>query len=634
MTPAEEIKAKLDIVEVIREYLPSLKPAGVNFTALSPFNREKTPSFVVSPEKQIWHCFSSGKGGDVFSFVMEMEGLSFAEALRLLAPRAGVILQRQDPALSSARNRSLDILQAAANYYASNLRHAPEAQVARDYLHNRGLSENILNQWQIGYSKAGWDDLLNYLAARGYKQDDVFAAGLSVRKIGSSRSYDRFRQRIMFPLTDVNGAIVGFTARALPGAPADQAKYINTPQTAVYDKSKVLFGLDQAKQAIKQQGYVIIMEGQMDVITAHQFGFTNVVAASGTALTTEQVKLLDRFTNNIIFALDADSAGQRATDKGEAVVRDFDVQVVAAPDRFGQVRKYIDPGKSYKKNIKVLVLPSGKDPDELIRQDREAWIGALRQAKPIMQYYFDKALQGLELSRVEHKRQASQILLPLISKLTDLVEKDFWLKKLSQLVDVEAKFLYETLQAYEQKQGNRVDTSQAAALPAKAQTSRPEILSETLLALILKFPVYFKYILDYLSPEQLVGESLRIIYKNLIVYYNEVVNAQDNNLEGFVLDYSNFIQWQDVNGGLSPEQQQLLGKLFILAEKDYYDLAPDKANLEIRQISKALKQHYFNKRLKVITNLIAELEGQGSQQELNSLLEEFNNLTEELRRLN
>ncbi|MFH1412938.1 MAG: DNA primase, partial [bacterium] len=331
MTPAEEIKSKLDIVEVIREYIPNLKPSGVNFSALSPFNREKTPSFIVSPEKQIWHCFSSGKGGDIFTFVMEMENITFVEALRLLAPKAGVVLRQQDPKLASQRNMVLDILEAATAYYYSNLLHSPEGKAARDYLEQRGIFKEEIDKWQIGYAKDDWDDLINYLTSKGFKQEDLFTAGLTARKQGASKQYNRFRNRIMFPLNNINGNVVGFTGRAMSGSD-DTAKYINSPQTIVYDKSKLLFGMDKAKMSIKQQGYAIIMEGQMDVITAHQFGFTNVIAASGTALATEQVRLLDRYTDNIIFALDADSAGQQATDKGEAIVRQFDTQIVESKD--------------------------------------------------------------------------------------------------------------------------------------------------------------------------------------------------------------------------------------------------------------------------------------------------------------
>jgi len=634
MTPAEEIKAKLDIVEVVRDYVPNLKPTGTNFVALSPFNREKTASFVVSPEKQIWHCFSSGKGGDIFTFVMEMEGLSFPEALRLLAPKAGIVLHKQDPQLSSQRNRALDILQATADYYYSKLLHSPQAKVASQYLLERGLNREAIDYWQIGFSLESWDDLSKYLHGQGFKDEDIFTAGLSVRKQGSLNYYDRFRNRIMFPLRDINGNIVGFTGRVLPGSD-DQAKYMNTPQTAVYDKSKVLFGLDKAKLAIKQQGYAVIMEGQMDVVTAHQFGFKNTIAASGTALTAEQIKLLDRYTNNIIFSLDADSAGQSATDKGEAVIRQFDTQVVEAKDRFGQVRKYIDPYVSYKKNIKVAILPTGQDPDDFIRKNKEGWIAALRQAKPIMEYYFDKALKGLDLSTVNHKKQAAQILLPLIARQTDVVDRDFWLRRLSQLLDIDAKLLYETLSKYESKTG--ANTTAEPTITPKA-LSRDEILSESLLALILQFSAYIQYILDYLSPEYLVGEGLRVIYKNLIMYYNEKANNQEADLGNFVLDYTAFNQWLADNNQATDSQKQLLDKLFILAEKDFYDYSPEQANLEIRQIAKILKNNYLNKRLKAITQLIAELEPEQSEannkQELDSLLKEFNNLTEELRKLN
>src|SRR6056297_561188 len=247
MQISEEIKSRLDIVDVIKEYV-QLKPVGSNFSALSPFNREKTPSFMVSPEKQIWHCFSSGKGGDVITFIMEMEGVSFVEALRILAPRAGVTLQKQDPQKASKRNKLLDITQIAVNFYHQNLMESDAAEPARKYLQERGLTQDTLIEWQIGFSPNSWEDLVSVLRRRGYKDEDIVAAGLANRRKQGTGIYNRFRDRIMFPINDFYGNPVAFSARVRPDKEEEEVlgKYINSPQTLIYDKSKIIFGLDKA----------------------------------------------------------------------------------------------------------------------------------------------------------------------------------------------------------------------------------------------------------------------------------------------------------------------------------------------------------------------------------------------------
>ena len=271
LNPSDEIKSKLDIVDVIREYI-QLKAAGLNFRANCPFHREKTPSFMVSPEKQIWHCFGCGKGGDVISFVMEIEGLSFIEALRMLAKKAGVVLKKSDPVLASKRNTLLDILELSAKYYHKVLTDSQAAETARQYLRDRALTDDTIEKWQIGYSPDTWDSLTNFLKSRGFGENEIFLSGLSVKKEKAPGFYDRFRGRIMFPINDINGNVVGFTARVRKEKEEEEkmGKYINTPATMIYDKSKILFGLDKAKMSIKAEDAVILVEGQMDAITAEQ----------------------------------------------------------------------------------------------------------------------------------------------------------------------------------------------------------------------------------------------------------------------------------------------------------------------------------------------------------------------------
>jgi DNA primase len=434
----------------------------------------------------------------------------------------------------------------------------------------------------------------------------------------------------MFPIADVNSNIVGFTARILPEfeGKTTMGKYVNSPQGQLFDKSKILFGLNRAKTAIREQDYVIIVEGQMDAITAHQFGFKNVVASSGTALTADQVQLLERFTNNLLFALDADAAGQMATVRGTDAVVERDVKFVEAQDRFGRIHRYIDPLKSFKKNIKVALMPSGKDPDECIRRDRSGWIRAISEAKPLMEYYFDRILEPLNLDTAEGKRTAAQNLLPLIGRLPNPVEKDFYIKKLSGVLDVDAKYLYEALPSAKREAG---------ATPVKAELRQPaagreEILSEFVMALVCRFPNFIHQLIDQVLPEHLSGRVAQTIYKNLILYYNQTAVNLDSGLGVFVLNYDDFKDWLSKNN--SAEAIQDLNKLLILGEKDFGDYNEASANLEIKRLAKILKRSYLNSRLKELTKVISELESQkADRSELEAILREFNNLTQEIRKI-
>jgi len=627
MSGAEEVKNKLDIVEVIREYI-TLKPSGRNFQALCPFHNEKTPSFVISPDKQIWHCFGCNKGGDIFGFVMEKEGLTFGEALRLLAQKAGVTLPQYSPELLTRRNRLLDCLASAVSFYHRVLLEAPAAERARQYLSGRGLTEETIEDWQLGFSPDSWDDLIIYLKGKGFVDREIAEAGLAVAKTGANRYFNRFRNRVMFPLTDVNADTVGFTARVLPGQEGKDGlgKYINSPQGPVYDKGKILFGLAQAKSAIREQDGVIIVEGQMDVIAAHQFGFKNTVAASGTALTAEQFQLLNRFTNNLLFALDADSAGQAATDRAGAVIAANDIATVEARDRFGRWQRYLDPAKSFKTSVRVAVLPSGKDPDECLRQDRAGWIRALSQAKPLLDYYFDKALAGLALGTAAGKRQAAQKLLPVLAEASNAVEKDFYLKKLANILDVEVRILAEAMPRRETRRETE-PVKQSVVTAA----NREEILSEFLMALICRFPAGAGRFFEQVLPEHLQGVVAQLIYKNLFLYYNQIVVNAETGPVIFSLPYDDFRRWLSEREAAAA---RALDKLLILGEKEFGDWNEAAADLEVKRLAKILKRSYLNARLRVLTKLIAELESQRAERsELDALMREFNNLTQEIRKL-
>lgn len=609
MQISEEIKAKLDIVDVIREYVPNLKAVGVNFSALSPFKREKTPSFIVSPEKQIWHCFSTDKGGDIFSFIMEMEGVTFVEALRILAPKAGVQLRRENPEISSKRNRLLDIMETAVIFYHKTFLESPLAQSARDYiLKKRGLSDATVMDWQIGYSPDSWDDLLNVLKKRGYTEMEINAAGLAIKKEGRNSYYNRFRGRIMFPINDINGNTVAFTARVSPEREAieQMGKYINSPETALYSKSRVVFGLNKAKMEIKSLGYAIVVEGQMDCISCHQAGFKNVVASSGTAFTAEQLKLIKRYTNNLSLSFDMDDAGQLAADRG------------------------IREAFAAEMNIKVITLPEGKDPDELIRRDVEAWKKSVAGAKHVMQYYFDKVFAAYNVEESEGKREAARRILPIIGRLPDRIEQDHWLKRLAEKLQVGETALRETLAANRAKERKPAAPAAptASAAPGRRET-REEKLTQSLLALAIKFPTFFDYIVNRLNPDHIFGVDNKSIYRNLIIYYNDISGNSENGRP--VINYQEFRNWLSSQpDGLNNEGLfRLLEKTVILGDNDFYGLDSDRAKNEIIKIIIALKESYLALRRQEISRLIQESERDGRDDEAKKLMAELTSLANE-----
>ena len=597
MQSSDEIKSKLDIIDVIQEYI-QLKPAGVNFRALCPFHREKSPSFVVSPEKQIWHCFGGcGKGGDIFSFIMEMEGVNFVEALRILAQKAGVVLQKQDPKIISQRNRILDILEFSVDYYNQMLFKNNNASKIKKYLFERGLTEDTIREWKIGYSPESWDDVINVLKNQKYSESEIFSAGLSVKKEGINRFYNRFRNRIMFPICDANGVVVGFSARVNPEKEQEEklGKYINTPQTAVYDKSKILFGLDKAKTTIRNEKTVIIVEGQMDVITAHQHGFKNVIASSGTALTSEQIKLIKRWTNNISLAFDMDAAGQMAADRG------------------------IKEAMAQEMNIKIIIIPSGKDPDECIKNNPDEWKKAVENAQQFMQYYFDKIFAGLDLEKIENRREGAKNLLSIIIKLENKIEQDFWLKKLSAKIDVNESILRETInQAIPRNAKKIYQENTPKNNDINSLKSREEKLSELLLALIIKFSALIEYVVDHIDTDHIIGFENKEIYKNLIIYYNDMKEV----------NYNKFQNW--LKNKSDNSQLAILDKLVLLGDKDFYNIDAEQAKQEIIKINLDLKKYYLTNSMKAIEKLIIKSEKEKDGEGVKELMQELKTLSDEM----
>lgn len=414
MDGIEEVKARLNIEDVISEYV-QLKRAGRNFKGLSPFTSEKTPSFVVSPEKQIWHDFSSGKGGNIFSFVMEMEGLDFKGALEHLARKAGVDLQQyrsQSRQGGPNKERLYELLELTAKFYQVQF---SKHQGALAYVFQKRLftKETALN-WRLGYSPNTGTALVEFLKTRGFVESEMRQAGVTTqRRAGLG---DMFRGRLMVPLCDPQGRVIGFTARLLiddKNAP----KYINTPQTTLYDKSRHVFGLHHAKEAIRRSQFVVVTEGNLDVIASHQAGVRQTIAVAGTALTEQHLKILSRFTGDIRLCFDADRAGVAATERAIPLAGKVGV------------------------SLSIIDIPSGKDPDELIRHDPKIWQETITQHRYALDWLMDRYARQLDLKTAQGKRQYSDILLPIVRQLSDPVEQDHYMAAIAAAINTSREAL-------------------------------------------------------------------------------------------------------------------------------------------------------------------------------------------------
>lgn len=410
----EEIKARLSIVDVIGSYI-KLEKAGSSFKAICPFHHEKTPSFNVSPSRQAYYCFGCNRGGDMFTFVEEIEGVDFLEALKILAERAGVTLQREEREGKGERTRLLSLMEDAVTYYERNL---AEHSGPIEYLRDRGLTDETIAAWRIGYvpppEVVGWRPLYSYLRGKGYTDEEIEKCGLAKQsqKEGTrGQYYDRFRGRIMFPIRDASGRTVAFTGRIYGSAKETEGKYVNSPEGPLYDKSSVLFGYDMAKTAIRKQNFAVIVEGQMDCIMAHQAGSENTVAVSGTALTEKHLGLIKRLTDNVVFAFDADQAGVSATARA--------------------YRLSLATGL----NVRVAVIPDAKDPADLILRDSPAWEKCLAESRHIVDYML-QMISLRELGSAERRKAIEEEVLPLVMAIPSKIEEAHYIREISRVLEV------------------------------------------------------------------------------------------------------------------------------------------------------------------------------------------------------
>jgi DNA primase len=432
-----EIRERLDIVDLIQGYVPGLKRTGRSLKGLCPFHQEKTPSFVVFPDTQNFHCFGCGKGGDLFTFYMGVEHVEFREALTELASRAGVTLDFNSPVTpehDAHRFRLLEINGLAATFYAHQLNKAAQGEAGRKVFAERGVSQEMIAKFGLGFAPDSWDSLLTYLNARSVTTELAMEAGL-VTERPSGGHYDRFRNRIMFPIRDRDSNVVGFGGRAMGDA---VPKYLNSSQTPVFDKSSLVYGLDVAKEAIRQSEEVVIVEGYMDVIAAHQFGYENVVGAMGTALTEGQVGQIKRAGKQIVLALDADTAGQMATLRGLDTVReslgDSDQPV---PDAMG----IIHFEKRLRAEIRIARIPEGKDPDELIRKNPERWPEIIKAARPFLDFMIDVLTADVPLDDANAKSRVVAQLAPALQQIPDRIVQGHYLSIVARKLDIDERIV-------------------------------------------------------------------------------------------------------------------------------------------------------------------------------------------------
>jgi len=582
MTPIDEIKNRLDIVEVIQDYV-KLKKAGKDYKALCPFHKEKNPSFFVSPSKQIWHCFSCNIGGDMFTFVQKIEGVEFADALRILAKKAGVVLKREDPQLKSQRNILYQICEEATEFFQKQLQ---KNKAVQDYLKNRGLENKTIEEFKIGYALDSWDALYKHLTELGYKESDIEKAGFLAKKETSNKYYDRFRNRIMFPIFDLSGQAAGFSGRIFGKEDEKKAKYVNSPDTLIYNKSRIIYGLDKAKMEIRQKNQCVIVEGQFDLIMAHQAGSKNAIATSGSALTIDQLHMLKRYAENLVFSFDADTGGESAT------------------------KRVVAPAQQLEFNVRVAILPvEDKDPAEIIKKDKKKWENILENSKPIMEFYFENAFSKYPDLTVDNKREIAKELLYPIKNITNVVEQAHWLQALASKLKIDERKLVEALQKIKARESGE----EIPSTPETRQVSRIKSLEEHLLGLVLKYSQHLGFVKEELNPNILIIPEV----KNVFVKLKSFKESLD--LKSFQKE-------------LSPEEVYLTN--YLIFKVEYCELEEKEVLDEIKCAIKEIKIYNLRDKMSQVSLDIKEAEENKDKEKIEDLKRRFYKLTEELNEIN
>ncbi len=476
MTVTDEIKIRIDIVDIVSETV-KLRRSGKSLSGFCPFHpNSRTPAFVVFPDSGTWRCFGQcNEGGDVFKYVMKREGMDFSQALKYLADRAGVQLTPPTPELEQSRaenDRLESVLEQAVTFFRNQLIQSTAGKVALDYIQKRGIRDDTLESFGFGFAPDAWDTLINFFSSRGVDTGTLLDCGL-VTERDNGGFYDRFRNRIMIPIRNADGKMAGFGARILN--PEDMPKFLNSPQTALFDKSRLLYGLDKARKPIRLQDQVVIVEGYLDVVALHQAGFTNAVSPMGTALTEDHMRILKRFTRRVILALDADAAGDKATMRGLEIAReamDHNTEIVF--DVHGLMRYE----KRLQADIRVTTLPEGMDPDEVVERDPEEWKKIISNAAPLVIHVMESLAKSRDINDPKVKREISSQMIPLIEDVPNTVERDAYRQRLARLLRVDEDALTGVKKSAQVRRKSFRETDQTTAETQQALGERKKITLE------------------------------------------------------------------------------------------------------------------------------------------------------------
>ncbi|MBI2454467.1 MAG: DNA primase [Parcubacteria group bacterium] len=580
LSPAEEIKSRLDVVEVIQGYL-KLNKAGAYWKGLCPFHNEKTPSFMVTPARQIWHCFGCGEGGDIFSFVGKMEGLEFGDVLRLLAEKAGVKLKKQDPQLVSQRKNLYEICELAAKFFERQLL-SKTGQMAAAYLKERGVAVESIKNFRLGWAPDSWQSLHNFLNAEGYDDGEIDRAGLIVKGETIKEYHDRFRHRVMFPIADSQGQVVGFTGRVFDKVKgktvhADAGKYVNTPNTVLYDKSQVLYGLDKARSVIRSEGCILV-EGTLDVVMSHQAGVSHVVATCGTAFGSGHARIIKRYTDRLMLAFDADEAGDSALKKGIALA--------------------LAAGFS----VSAILIPKGhKDTADVVKHDPGLWQKQAADNVPYLAHLITRSLENYS-NALEGKKKILAGVLPFIKNISSPLEKDYWLEELSRKIAVSKDVLGLELKRLPAEYSAYEPSKNAPPLaPERNFKNLPSLRQEEyLLSLLIRYP----------DLKRRVGtEELELFSQPKLLTLAQGLLAN--------------------TGAEIPDTAD--SSIILMSEMlADFNIDPE---AEFAQTLTSLKKQYLQSKLKAIQADIKTAEAASDAAALDLLLKEFNNLTQKLTQL-
>ena len=583
MDQVAQIREKIDIVALISEFIP-VKKAGRNFKANCPFHQEKSPSFVISPERQIWHCFGCGKGGDCYSFLMEYERLEFPEALRMLAARAGVTLETsyKDSGVSSKKERMYQVNSLAKEFYHYILTKHKAGKNALKYLEERGITDKMIETFTLGFAPATGSALVRYLLdKKKYTRDDVLDGGLAFLR--GVQLTDFFRGRLIFPLIDHRDNVVGFSGRIMTSDNPQAPKYINTKETLVYHKGDHFYGLNITKEAVKRENQVIIVEGEFDVISCFENGVSHVVGVKGTALTESQVNLLSRYASKITFCFDGDRAGQEAIKRSLSVVE----------------KKGLTPT--------VIVIPGGKDPDESLKHDAGEFKKAVKNDVGIYDFLLDKAFSENDVESVEGKKKASDMLLPIIANIKNEIVKEHYVRKIASKLDTSHESVARQMQ--------RMVVRETVSTPkpvAKAKRPKDEVLEEYLLSLIIQSD----------KPRLCLDKALSILSDSMSKEraYQKIMNHLfDHFGEGHAFDSKTFADALP-HELVSSYDTSLLFPLPVFENEDLL-------LTEVEKIARSLRMLYVQQKMKRLALEIKEKEEAGQEDAVELLRKDYSSLT-------